>query len=91
MLLPADDVIHLFMPERQGKPRRSWFHSVMADAHQLQGYEEAMIRARAGASIMGFITNNEGELIGDDVENNQRIEFEPGTFKYLSPGGSVCS
>ena len=59
----------------------------MADAHQLQGYEEAaVIRARAGASIMGFITNNEGELIADDVENGQSIsEFEPGTFKYLSP------
>ena len=92
VLLPADDVIHLFMPERPGQNRGvPWFHSVMADAHQLQGYEEAaVIRARAGASIMGFITNNEGELIGDDVENNQRIsEFEPGTFKYLSPGESV--
>ena len=92
VFLPADDVIHLFMPERPGQNRGvPWFHSVMADAHQLQGYEEAaVIRARAGASIMGFITNNEGELIADDVENSQRIsEFEPGTFKYLSPGESV--
>jgi lambda family phage portal protein len=39
---------------------------------------------------MGFITNNEGELHPDAVENNQRIsEFEPGTFKYLNPGESV--
>ncbi len=92
VFLPADDVIHLFMPDRPGQNRGvPWFHSVMADAHQLQGYEEAaVIRARAGASIMGFITNNEGELIADDVENNQRIsEFEPGTFKYLSPGETV--
>ena len=92
IFLPADDVIHLFMPDRPGQNRGvPWFHSVMADAHQLQGYEEAaVIRARAGASIMGFITNNEGELIADDVENNQRIsEFEPGTFKYLSPGETV--
>ena len=45
----------------------------MSDAHQLQGYEEAaVIRARAGASIMGFITNNEGELIADDVENSRK-------------------
>ena len=92
LFLPADDIIHLFMPERPGQNRGvPWFHSVMADVHQLQGYEEAaVIRARAGASIMGFITNNEGELIADDVENSQRIsEFEPGTFKYLSPGESV--
>ena len=92
VFLPADDVIHLFMPERPGQNRGvPWFHSVMADAHQLQGYEEAaVIRARAGASIMGFITNNEGELIADDVENSERIsEFSPGTFKYLSPGEQI--
>ena len=76
VFLPADDVIHLFMPERPGQNRGvPWFHSVMADAHQLQGYEEAaVIRARAGASIMGFITNNEGELMADDVENGERIQ-----------------
>ena len=92
MFLLAEDVIHLFLPERPGQNRGvPWFHAVMADAHQLQGYEEAaVIRARAGASLMGFITNNEGELTPDDVENNQRIsEFEPGTFKYLAPGESV--
>lgn len=90
--IPAEDIIHLFLPERPSQNRGvPWFHSVMSDAHQLQGYEEAaVIRARAGASLMGFITNNEGELTADDVENNQRIsEFEPGTFKYLAPGESV--
>jgi lambda family phage portal protein len=92
VFLPAEDVIHLFLPERPGQNRGvPWFHAVMADAHQLQGYEEAaVIRARAGASLMGFVTNNEGELHPDDVENNQRIsEFEPGTFKYLAPGENV--
>jgi lambda family phage portal protein len=92
IFLDAGDVIHLFLPERPNQNRGvPWFHSVMADAHQLQGYEEAaVIRARAGASLMGFITNNEGELLADAVENNQRIsEFEPGTFKYLNPGESV--
>ena len=88
----ADEIIHLFLPERPNQNRGvPWFHPVMLDAHQLQGYEEAaVVRARAGASLMGFITNNEGELTADDVENNQRIsEFEPGTFKYLSPGENV--
>ncbi|MGB0957793.1 MAG: phage portal protein [Litorivicinus sp.] len=92
VFIPAADVIHLFMPERPGQNRGvPWFHSVMADAHQLQGYEEAaVVRARVAASIMGFITNNEGELIADDVENKQRVsDFEPGTYKYLSPGESV--
>ena len=92
VFVSAEDIIHLYLPERPGQNRGvPWFHAVMADAHQLQGYEEAaVIRARAGASLMGFITNNEGELTPDDVENNQRIsEFEPGTFKYLAPGENV--
>lgn len=90
--LPAEDIIHLFLPERPGQNRGvPWFHAVMNDAHQLQGYEEAaVIRARAGASLMGFITNNEGEVNADAIDNGQRItEFEPGTFKYLEPGESV--
>tara|TARA_B100000282_G_scaffold294081_1_gene270613 strand:- start:101 stop:1645 length:1545 start_codon:yes stop_codon:yes gene_type:complete len=92
IFIPAEDIIHLFLPERPGQNRGvPWFHSVMADMHQLQGYEEAaVIRARAGASIMGFIQNDQGELIGDEVENHQRIQsFEPGTFRYLMPNESV--
>ena len=92
IFINARDIIHLFLPERPGQNRGvPWFHPVMADAHQLQGYEEAaVIRARAGASIMGFITNQEGELHPDAIENNQRIsEFEPGMFKYLNPGEGV--
>jgi lambda family phage portal protein len=92
IFIPAEDIVHLFLPERPGQNRGvPWFHSVMADMHQLQGYEEAaVIRARAGASIMGFIQNDQGELIGDDVQNSQRIQsFEPGTFRYLMPNESV--
>jgi len=92
VFLPAADVIHLFIPERPQQHRGvPWFHSVMADAHQLQGYEEAaVIRARAGASVMGFVTSPEGELEGDDVEADRRIsEFEPGMWKYLEPGQNV--
>lgn len=92
VFLPAEDVIHLFLPERPQQNRGvPWFHPVMADAHQLQGYEEAaVIRARAGASIMGFVTSPEGELDADDVEGDRRIsEFEPGMFKYLEPGQNI--
>jgi len=92
VFLPAEDVIHLFILERPQQHRGvPWFHSVMADAHQLQGYEEAaVIRARAGASVMGFVTSPDGELEGDDVEADRRIsEFEPGMWKYLEPGQDV--
>ena len=92
IFLPARDIIHLFIPERPNQNRGvPWYHPVMSDAHQLQGYEEAaVIRARAASSIMGFITNQEGELHPDAIDNNQRVsEFEPGMFKYLNPGESV--
>ena len=39
---------------------------------------------------MGFITSPEGELVGDDVMDGERVtSFEPGVFKYLAPGESV--
>lgn len=90
--IPADEVIHLYIPERPGQTRGvPWFASVMDDAHQMQGYEEAaVIRARAAASLMGFIQTPEGELEGDDVEGEQRLtDFEPGQFRYLNPGESI--
>lgn len=92
VFLPAADVIHLFIPERPQQHRGvPWFHPVMVDAHQLAGYEQAaVVRARAGASVMGFVTSPEGELEGDDVEADRRIsEFEPGMWKYLEPGQNV--
>jgi lambda family phage portal protein len=59
--------------------------------HHLSGYEEAeVIRARASSALMGFITSDEGELIGDSVYEGERVSnFEPGVFKYLAPGESV--
>lgn len=92
VFLPADEVIHLFIPERPNQHRGvPWFAPVIGDAHQLAGYEEAaVIRARSTASLMGFVESPEGELEPDDVENGQRItEFEPGVFKYLAPGERV--
>lgn len=92
VFLPARDVIHLFIPERPNQHRGvPWFAPVIADVHQLAGYEEAaVVRARSTASLMGFITSPEGELEADEIENGQRItEFEPGVFKYLDPGQQV--
>ena len=59
--------------------------------HHLAGYEESeVVRARATASLMGFIQSSEGELQGDDVYDADRVSnFEPGVFKYLAPGESV--
>jgi lambda family phage portal protein len=57
----------------------------------LQGYEEAeVVRARASSALMGFIQSPEGELVGDEIYEGERVsEFQPGVFKYLAPGESV--
>lgn len=90
--VPADEVIHLFLPERPGQTRGvTWFASALMRLHMLQGYEEAeVVRARASSALMGFISSPEGELIGDEVYEGERVsEFSPGVFKYLAPGESV--
>lgn len=90
--VPANEVIHLFQVERPNQTRGvTWFASALMRLHMLQGYEEAeVVRARASSALMGFITSPEGELFGDDLQNGERVsEFQPGVFKYLSPGESV--
>ena len=57
----------------------------------LDGYENAeLVRARASSALMGFITSPEGELVGDDIVDGERVtDFQPGVFKYLDTGQSV--
>ena len=90
--VPADEVIHLYRMERPGQTRGvTWFSSAIQRLHHLQGYEQAeIVRARASSALMGFITSPEGELMGDEVIEGERVSsFEPGVFKYLAPGESV--
>jgi lambda family phage portal protein len=90
--VPAEEVIHLYRMERPGMTRGvTWFASAIQRLHHLSGYEQAeIVRARASSSLMGFITSPEGELIGDEVMEGERVSsFEPGVFKYLAPGESV--
>ena len=90
--IPAEEVIHLYRTERPGQTRGvTWFASAIQRLHHLAGYEQAeVVRARASSALMGFITSPEGELIGDDVMDGERVSnFEPGVFKYLNPGEEI--
>ena len=90
--VPADQIIHLFIPERPGQTRGApWVASAIKRLHHLDGYEEAeVVRARANSSLMGFIQSPDGELQGDEVlDGDQVSRFEPGVFKYLAPGETV--
>ena len=93
MLLPAEEIVHLFIQTRPGQTRGvPWTASILKPLHQLDGFSEAqLVRARASSALMGFITSPEGELdMGGEVYEEERVTaFEPGTFKYLDQGQQV--
>lgn len=91
--VPADEIIHLFIPERIGQTRGvPWFHATLKRLRNMQGYEEAeIVAARAAASIVGIIESQEGlvpdELLDDaDPHQAPTLSMEPGTFQQLQPG-----
>jgi lambda family phage portal protein len=93
--VPADEIIHLFIPERIGQTRGvPWFHATLKRLRNMQGYEEAeIVAARAAASIVGIIESEEG-LVPDDLVDGEEagahqaptLSMEPGTFQQLQPG-----
>ena len=93
MLLPADEVIHLYLTERPGQSRGvPWMATAIKSLHHLDGFAEAsVIRARASSALMGFVTSPEGELDqgGEVYEGDRVTEFQPGLFHYLQNGENV--
>lgn len=94
MRVPAEEIIHLFIPERIGQTRGvPWFHVTMKRLRNMQGYEEAeIIAARASASIVGIIESPEGlvpdndELLDGETRQEPELNMTPGTFQQLAPG-----
>ena len=93
VIIPADEIIHLFQQERPSQSRGvPAMASCLKALHDLNGFQEAsVIRARAASSLMGFITSPEGELdAGGEVYEEERVtQFEPGVFKYLDQGQQI--
>ena len=95
--VPADEILHLFITERPNATRGvPWMHTAAKTLNDVNGTTDAeIIRVRAAACQMGFITQAEGEdptagdgsAMTDAQENGQNIsEFEPGTIRKLAPG-----
>lgn len=93
--LPADRVIHIFMPLRAGQTRgEPWMTPAIGGLKHLGAFvEAATVNARMGASKMGFFTSPAGDgFVADDLDNNVPIiEAEPGTFHQLPEGVSFQS
>ncbi len=95
--IPADEMIHLFLPERAEQSRGiSWFHSAMTRLQMVGGYEEAeLVAARTAAAQMGVITSPTGEYEGDDLNRDDQqtkepvLDAEPGTYNVLPSGYDI--
>lgn len=87
--VPADEVIHLYDPERANQIRGvSWFNSIMVPIKILDGYIEAeLVAARTGASKMGFFKYDDAGAYEGSTQTIQ-MEASPGTFSTLPPGMS---
>jgi lambda family phage portal protein len=93
--VPADKVIHLFMPVRAGQTRgEPWTSGSLSAIKQLAGFREAaVVNARVGASKMGFFTSPSGDGFAADAMDQEVpiIDAEPGTFHQLPTGVSFTS
>lgn len=104
--VPASAVLHVYSTESARQTRGlPWAASVMSLMNQLRGfYEAAVVAARVGASVMGFITKQvpEGDApvatVNDKVEtdgitrtDSEDIEAEPGGFHTLFEGENVTT
>lgn len=89
--VPADKIIHAFMPDRAMQNRGVPFLSnAIVSLKMLHGYREAeLVAARTGASKMGFFTSPSGDgFMGDDIVDGYTpiMQAEPGTFHQLPAG-----
>lgn len=97
--VPADEVIHIALFDRPMQTRGvPWLHAAMTKLRHTGGFEEALIvKARASASIMGFIQSDSQDtgvpgtgddpMGADDVVDGEKVyDMAPGVIKELAPG-----
>lgn len=91
--IPADQVIHVYMPLRAGQTRgEPWMAPVIPALKQIAGMREAaVVNARVTASKMGFFTSPTGDgFVPDDMDSGNGytpvMDADPGTFHQLPAG-----
>lgn len=92
-VIPADEIIHGFVPEMVGQKRGlPWMATGLFRLKQLAGFEDAaVVNARIGASKMGVIQWKEGhgpELDEGEAENFE-MDGDPGSFPVLPEGAEL--
>jgi len=89
--VPADEMIHLFMPARTHQTRGEPFMSpAITGLKMLDGFAEAsLVAARAAASKFAVLTSPTGEdFVGDDETESDMpvVDFEPASIFQLPEG-----
>lgn len=89
--VPAEEIIHCFIPERPGQTRGAPpMSAAITRLKILSGYEEAeLISARVSAAQGGFFQSPAGDqFTGDDEDTDGSLimDVEPGVFRQLPKG-----
>ncbi|MEN6410767.1 MAG: phage portal protein, partial [Anaerolineaceae bacterium] len=92
--IPADDIIHLYDPQRINQTRGiTWLNSVMTPLNILDGYVEAtLLAARTGACSMPLFKHTNADLYETDSSGNPKptapfnIELSPGSGLTMPAG-----
>ena len=91
--IPAQDIIHAYLPERARQSRGvPWMHAAVDDVDNMGAYvEAAIISKRTSASRMGFLvppeTDNGGLPVDGETDSGDLIsEVEPGMLEQLPAG-----
>lgn len=92
--IPADDLIHVFLPERPEQLRGiPWMHAAMLALHDLGEFNRsALLAARRGADTLGFIVSPDGTsaAMADDDAGGEAIKLSaPGTYDVLPEGYDI--
>lgn len=86
--VPADEIIHIFRPDRPGQTRGvTCFSPVLIKLRDLDDYMDAqLLKQKISACLAGVIVDIDGS--GNQKSNiGQRIE--PGTWAFAGPGQDV--
>jgi lambda family phage portal protein len=89
--IPADDILHLYHPERAQQTRGvPVFSNVASKMHMLDAYEESeVVASRLAASKSLFLESADGEGMDADAYEDEfapMLDTEPGSITTLPPG-----
>lgn len=91
----ADKLIHLYLPEHASQSRGlPWMHAAMLAMHDLGEFNRsAMLSARRGADVLGFIVSPDGTTQGmadeSDADGEALKISAPGTYDVLPEGYDI--